>query len=219
MRKVALLMMLAILAGCSRNTLDKKTAAELIQKVYDKDYAAIMTDVGRLGSSCEMISDDGRSSWTEDLTPSKNATVVALQSLGYVTVTPDGPGFWRVELTEKGKALSHGDLLPTATRNACKAQNVEFLLGTREVIKATDIAGDEKTATVEYSWKWKTTELGQALRKDGKAYAVLTSDQRKSLDSRNTLLSPRFPIPAPEEGDVMTGTATFAKYADGWRPK
>jgi hypothetical protein len=219
MRKLALLALLAVLAGCSKNTLDKKMAAELIQKVYDKDYAAIITDVGRLGSSCVMISDDGRSTWTKDLTPSKDATIVALQSLGYATVTPDGPAFWRVELTEKGKAVPHGVFLPDPTRNACELQNVDFRLGTREVIKVTDITGDEKTATVEYSWKWKTTELGQALRKDGKAYAVLTPDERKSLDRRNTLLSPRFPIPAPEEGDVITGTATFAKYADGWRPK
>ena len=218
MRKMALLVIFAVLAGCSNNTLDKKTAAELIQKVYDKDYAAILADLGRLGSSCVMISNDG-STWTKDLTPSKNAAIMALQSLGYATVTPDGPGFWRVELTEKGKALLHGAPLPGSASKQCNTQVVDFLLGTREVIKVTNISGDEKTATVEYSWKWKTTELGQALRKDGKAYAVLTSDQRKSLDRRNTLLSPRFPIPAPEEGDVMTGTATFAKYADGWRPK
>lgn len=219
MRKIAFLVMLAALAGCSKNTLDKKNAAALIQKVYDQDYAAIVADVGRLGSSCPMISDDGRSSWTQDLTPSKNAATVALQSLGYATVTPDGPGFWRVELTEKGKALLHGNLLPAAARNACENQSAEYLLGTREVTKVTNITGDEKTTTVEYSWKWKTTELGRALRKEGKAYAVLTPDERKSLDRRNTLLSPRFPIPAPEEDDVITGTATFAKYADGWRPK
>ena len=104
MRKMALLVIFAVLAGCSNNTLDKKTAAELIQKVYDKDYAAILADLGRLGSSCVMISNDG-STWTKDLTPSKNAAIMALQSLGYATVTPDGPGFWRVELTERGKEI------------------------------------------------------------------------------------------------------------------
>jgi hypothetical protein len=218
MRKAAFLILLAVLAGCSKNTLDKKMAAELIQKVYDKDYAAILADMGRLGSSCEMISDDG-SSWTQDLTPSKNAAILALQAVGYATVTPDGPGFWKVELTEKGKALRHGDLLPGSARKGCENQTVDFLLGTRAVTKVTNITGDEKTATVEYSWKWKTTELAHALRKDGKAYAVLTPDQRKTLGRRNTLLSPGFPIPAPEEDDVITGTATFAKHEDGWRPK
>lgn len=218
MRKIVFLVMLAALAGCSSNTLGKKMAAELIQKVYDKDYAAILADLGRLGSSCVMISDDG-STWTQDLTPSKDAAILALQAVGYATVTPDGPGFWRVELTEKGKALRHGDPLSGSARKGCESQTVEFLLGTREVTKVTNITGDEKTATVEYSWKWKTTELGQALRKDGKAYAVLTPDQRKSLTHHTTLLSPGFPIPAPEEDDVITGTATFAKSADGWRPK
>ena len=181
------------------------------------DYAAILADLGRLGSSCVMISDDG-STWPR-LTPSKNAAILALQSLGYATVTPDGPGFWRVELTEKGNALLHGAPLPGSASKQCNTQVVDFLLGTREVTKVTNITGDEKTATVEYSWKWKTTELGQALRKDGKAYAVLTPDQRKSLTHHTTLLSPGFPIPAPEEDDVITGTATFAKFADGWRPK
>jgi hypothetical protein len=216
MCKLGLLMLLAVLTGCS-NTISKKMAVEQIRKVYEDGDATILPNIGRVGEHCLYVPDRGEP-WDDDRTPSKDAKVLAIQAVGYVTVTPDGPGFWKVDLTEKGKSLIHQRLVPDPPRKGCDYQVVSFLLGARDDIKVTNITGDENKATVEFTWRWKTTELGKAFRKDGKVYAALTPDQLRSF-RHITLLSPPFPMPAPEDNDLIAGTATFAKDANGWHPE
>ena len=107
----ASLVMVALVAGCSRGSLDRKSAAKAIQGRFNDDISGILLNVGRVGSKCFNTGYPKGEQITVDLTPDKNLGTAVATLAGYVTVKTDGQDYWRVDLTEKGKAAPNMDRL------------------------------------------------------------------------------------------------------------
>ena len=221
-----LLIAFFVLAGCSGSKtseekssskmLDEKTAEEQVEEYVKRDPAHFFVDIGRVGTACVLTLPDGSEILT-DMSPMKQVTSLAAQTAGYISVTPDGKGFWKVGLTEKGKAAMSDNPVPNPPKKGCDYQEADFMLGTQELVRITDISADKDAPDVGYLWRWNVTDLGRELRADGKIYAALTPEQRKALHDRLTTRIVDFPIPAPQENYLKTGAVSFKRYTDGWR--
>lgn len=216
MRKFGIVVLL-VLAGCSSNKLNNKTAAKVIRSPLAQDQNTIVTDIGRVGATC-VYTLDGEEQ-PIDLSPERSPERFAAEAIGYLSVTPDGPGFWRVALTEKGKSFVLGNPAPRSALKGCDYQSVTFLLATPELVEVTGVTADENAPEVEYLWKWNVTDFGRELRQDGKAFAALNQDQRKSMARFVLSRIHKLPIPVPPEGYTEKGTVQLKKYVDGWRPR
>lgn len=216
MRNAGILLLL-VLAGCSSNKLNNKTAAKVIRSPLAQDENTIVADIGRVGTKC-VFSMDGKEV-PINLSPEATPEIIAAEAVGYLSVTPDGPGFWKVALTERGKAFVQGNPKPDPPRKGCDYLQIIFLLGTPELVEVTGVTADENPPEVEYLWKWNVTDLGRELRKDGKAFAALNQDQRTMLAKFVLGRIHKLPIPVPPEGYTEKGTVQLKKYTDGWRPR
>ena len=203
-------------AGCSGSkTVSQKNAEEQISKNLKQDLAHMMVEVGRIGTACVLTLSDGEES-SMDLSPAGNITLIAAQAAGFVSVTPDGNGFWKVALTDKGKAAVYRSV-PDPPKKGCDYQATFFIAGTPQLVKVTGVTASQETPEAEFVWRWDLTEFGRELRVGGKIYDALTPEQRKNLHGLVATTAVDFPIPAPPENDVNGGKVSFKKYTDGWR--
>ncbi len=216
--RVAAFLLLSVLIGCSSKIMDNKTAEEKMTRSLGTDRYYIFMDIGRVGSNCGTDSVQGIV-LTKNLTPTSSEVTLAAKALGYITIVPDGANFWKVELTEKGKSALYRKPYGETTENGCDYQQVNLLLATRELVKITGVTADENNPEVEYLWRWKPTEFGEALREGGAAFVALTPDQRSKLVRGMMGGQPDLPIPVPPENLVAKGVTKFKKFTDGWRPQ
>jgi hypothetical protein len=145
---------------------------------------------------------------------------------GYIDAVPDGQDFWKVALTERGRAFVKANdvaLEPSVDPDHCGYQIYSLPLATAKVNQVTGIIPGDKSSQVEFAWNWALTDLGMALRANGKVYSALTDVQRRSLqDWFSANPGPVLSVPAPSEEDLKRehhDTAQFVKYDDGWRLK
>jgi hypothetical protein len=216
--RIAALLLLSVLIGCSSKMMDNKTAEEKMTRSLRTDRYSLFMQIGRVGSNCGSDSVQGIE-LTKNLTPTSSEVTLAAKALGYITIVPDGPNFWKVELTEKGKSAIDRKPYGKTTENGCDYQQVNLPLATRELVKITGITADENNPEVEYLWRWKPTEFGEALREGGAAFVVLTPDQRSELVQGMMGGHPDLPIPVPPGDFVAKGVTRFKKFTDGWRPQ
>lgn len=208
--------------GCSSGSLDRKTAAQAIQERFKDDITGMMVQVGRVGAHCASPEKDG-SQTPEDLTPEKHVEIVIAGLAGYLTVTPDGPDFWRLTLTDKGRAaaskMEHFRLADDHnTLNSCDYRTFMFPVAAMEILKVTGISGEQDARMVDFEWRWNPTEFGEMLRESGSIYQKLTPEQRKK---RIFVFNPtdiaHVEIPVPPDDAVQSAHLPFKKYDDGWR--
>lgn len=224
MRRV-LLAILLVVVGCSKGTLDRKIAAEKINQEFSKRRERILVRIGRVGLHCETRSENGK---TVDLEWESKYDVAFLiaQAAGYVDISPDGEGFWKISLNDRGQAFVNAyHIVPEAppASSHCGYQFYSMPLATAQVVAVTGIIPDQNTCQAEVTWNWSLTELGKGLRANGNIYSALTEVQRGGLqDWLYANPGPRLPIPAPSDEDMKTlhhDTVQFVKYDDGWRIK
>lgn len=223
MRRTLLLLGLLAVLGCSRNTLDRKTAMEKINQEFSKQRVRIPVRIGRVGIHCETRTENGKT-FELHLDPKTDTAVVMALAAGYADAAPDGDGFWKINLTDQGRAFVNAQhVVPEAppASSHCGYQFYLLPLATAQVTEVTGIVPDQKASQVEFLWNWSLTEFGKDLRAGGKVYSVLDERHRDSLQfwfSANP--GPTLPIPAPPDEELKTPhreTAQFVKYDDGWR--
>ncbi len=226
MNKKLFVVLLVVLIGCSGGSPNRSFAKKAIQERFNDDLSGIMVQTGRLGAHC--LDDDGDGKQVPlDLTPDKDAlTVVAIQA-GYLDVKPDGPDYWQVSLTDKGKKAPSMERLRVHgyrnTLNGCDYSTYMFAIASMEVVQVTGIASDQENGPdsrmAEFEWRWKPTELGEMLRENGSVYQKLTPEQREKL--KFAVFNPtdlaRVEIPVPPDNDIHNAHLPFKKYDDGWR--
>jgi len=215
-----------LLLGCSNGQLDRKTAVKAIDARFSDDVTGIFVETGRVGPHCGYQENDGRVT-PLDLTPEKDVDVMVAIEAGYLAAKPDGPDYWQVTLTDKGKAAPNMEGLEGLKRlrsqnhhntlNGCDFQPFTFAVASRQVVKITGISSNKDTSMVEFDWKWSPTELGRALRVDGEIYRKLTPQQRNLLLPHNPIDIVVVHLPVPPEDEIRHGTLPFKKYDDGWR--
>jgi hypothetical protein len=222
----ALLLAVAVLViGCSKGTLDRKSASEKINEAFSEESVHIPVRIGRVGSHCETRTIHGETR-DIDLNPAADPAAVIASASGYIDAVPDGQDFWRVTLTDPGRAfVKTHDVAPkpSVDPNHCGYQIYSLPIATAKVTEVTGIVPGDKTSQVEFAWKWSLTDLGMALRANGKVYSALTEIQRRSLQDWFSMNpGPLLSVPAPSDEDLKRDhheTVQFVKYDDGWRLK
>jgi hypothetical protein len=223
--RALLLVVVVVVIGCSKGTLDRKTATEKINEAFSQQRERIPVRIGRVGSHCETRTINGETH-DIDLNPATDPAAVIASAGGYIDAVPDGQDFWKVALTERGRAFVKANdvaLEPSVDPDHCGYQIYSLPLATAKVNQVTGIIPGDKSSQVEFAWNWALTDLGMALRANGKVYSALTDVQRRSLqDWFSANPGPVLSVPAPSEEDLKRehhDTAQFVKYDDGWRLK
>lgn len=217
--KKASLLLLPFLLGCSSGSMDKATAANEIRTYLKGEHSFILVDVGRVGSDCILVDSRGQQQKI-DLNPENSISTVAARKAGYLTVAPDGKGYWRVALTDKGKAAAAAtgeESIVYPPLKGCDYQQVEFFLASPELDFVSGVTADENNPEVEYFWKWNVTELGQTLRRDGKVYPTLTPLQQAELQTDIHAMIQVLQLPVPAQNFTGHSKVKFKRYTDGWR--
>jgi len=226
MNRTRFLVLLVFLMGCSSGSLNRRTAKDAIQNRFNDDISGILLHIGRVGSHCFSL--DYRNQQSPiDLTPGKSVETAVAQLAGYIDVKPDGPDYWLVTLTQKGKTAMNMERLKFGddhnTLNACDHRGWAFALASMDVVQVTGISNDQGKGSdarmVDFQWRWKPTELGEMLRENGSMYQKLTPEQRKEL--KNSIFNPTDPsrveIPVLPDDAIHSARLPFKKYDDGWR--
>jgi hypothetical protein len=218
MRKGCFLLLCLLTACSGSKMMDNKTATERVEYYLKYQHSSIVVEIGRVAKDCGTKLYEGQEA-SLGVDPSSDVSILVNQAAGYISVVPDGPDFWKIELTEKGKAAVIGNPFPEPPLKGCDFHNVRLIVGTPELVRVTGVTADERNPEVEYLWKWNLTELGKELREGGKANAILKPDQRDLLSKYGISGVRSMPIPAPPEETVQKDVMKFERFTDGWRLK
>ena len=221
-KALSILMLLCVFTGCSNRGLDRKTAEKEIQSHFDASSNIIVVELGRVGPHCIFMDKKSGHPVNQDLSPDRALNLLVAIKAGYISAVADGNEYWKVSLTEAGKAAQDPtwrDDAPYHNQfNGCDYHFSAFEVADPKVA-VTGISGDEKSADVDFEWKWASTELGKNLRKNGSVYSKLTPQQQEALKYAIQSDNLKVPIPVPDDGVTEKDTVKFTKYDDGWRSK
>lgn len=233
MVKALIVVMIAILMGCSAKDPGKETPLRSdVQARMDRYYASnsieLAVDIGHTGTQCFFPFSGQQNEEPMDIgyAPDKDVPTVIAVRAGFISVTPAGKNWWDVSLTEKGKAFfenEHGVRQFHRVGHGCDEYQVTFPIARAFVVDvSTPKIQEEEHGSFIYEYtassKWRITDLGKALQSDGEVYSRLTAEQKQDLEKSINLSDkiyhgPRFTLPAPHENENVphSVTATFKK--------
>lgn len=158
--KIVCLLLIAffvLVTGCSGNK-NNKAVTEALNLAMDRDSVTVFLDIGRVSEKCG-----------DPFVGAKPITdqidFIAVQKAGLVTITPDGPDFWKVDLVDpKPQVAEHLKTAHYSEKNGCKSLVYGFKVATKSIqeIKNIHEVTDEKSE-VEFIWKWALTPSGAKL--------------------------------------------------------
>lgn len=162
-------------AGCSHRQ-NEKAAIEAINNGLKREPIALYVFLGRVGRKCTPIValDDDK-----DLTAVTNFH--AAQKAGLITITPDGPDFWKVELVDpKPELVEFLKKFHYNVKDGCNDIQFNFGVATKsvsEIVQIREITAEK--AEAEFKWNWKLSQAGEKL--------VNALSQRERVDVNGTL--------------------------------
>jgi hypothetical protein len=233
MNRYWLVVVALFLVACSSkqstsNPPNNEVVLRLINSKYGSYQRALDVDIGRTGTDCFFT---GGVTLDIGYRPEKDLGTVIGVKAGLLSVKPAEKDRWDVSLTEKGesflKAEGGGKPFNHREGNRCDEYQVTFPVARAE---ASDLVGPQAEGTdayrYTYSWKWKPSTLGLALRKDGDVYSKLSSSQQSDLPKRINAIQdpelkggPDLPMPVPSDAESAShpGSAVIKKYDKYWR--
>ena len=149
----AFAVLFVLLSGCSGG-LSRKAAGRAIEN----SGGAIMMGVtyGRLGTKC---ADEEKHVKNQD--PATDIVHVASSAAELIRVTPDGPNFWKVELTGGKPSRPPVRTSYRFVANGCDYEGILITLANQSVMDVGSINQiTDSTAEAEYTWKWALTPAG-----------------------------------------------------------
>jgi hypothetical protein len=200
-----------LLVGCSSGQ-SKQAAVEALNKGWHRESAMMFVKIGRLSQSCADIIGFEKD---EDLTKVTNFR--AAQKAGLITIAPDGPGFWKVELVNPNpKVVENLKTIKHTVRDGCDSMGFVFPVASKAVAEVLNVHEiTSQTAEVEYTWKWTLVEPGVKLV-DNLTHPELIELNAK-LQDRNHQPIPNFNLAdMTQSGTPRPGKATLKKSGDGW---
>jgi len=143
-----------LFTGCSAGK-DKKAAAEAVNKGLRRDAIQLLVFIGRVSEKCApiMLADN------QDL--STRPEYHAAQKAGLISITPDGPRFWKVDLVNpKPAVVENLKRVPHNVKDGCDDLYFGFTVAskTADIVSLHKIT-DEKM-DVDFTWKWKLEPAG-----------------------------------------------------------
>jgi hypothetical protein len=207
---VSLLISLLLLTGCSGGQ-DKKAAIEAINKGMRKEALSVHVLLGRVSPKCAPIV---HARGNQDLT-----TVTDYQAAekgGLISMTPDGPGFWKVELVNPKPGLV--EALKNSHRygkDGCDYVLFNFSVAEKSVadINLHEISSEK--AEAEFTWKWVLTPLG--VRLVDSLNAQQRAQVNADLETSRLQSDPTFDLSdITQSSSPHPGKKSLKKSADGW---
>jgi hypothetical protein len=196
-------------------TLTPTAAGGAINKYLQGMSVAFSVELGRVGTGC---ADTGAG--VINIDPTQEIEFIAAQKAGAVTVTPDGPHYWRVDLKETSAAAAEAlKKIPHKVANGCDYQHFGLGVARKALVEVVNIRQlGETTAEVEFTWKWTHSSFFAKLPEQ------LSPAQQKELEAY-------FPTRVPPQNNAHfsfadisdnsqphPGKRTLKKTDDGWRP-
>jgi DNA-binding MarR family transcriptional regulator len=221
---ITIIFSICLMAGCS-GVPSQESALASINSSYGASPRSLTFKIGRVGPNCYFLSSGQQV--PADLTPQRDMPLTILERAGYVTVTPDGKDFWKVELSEKGRALQakHEQVFLREpygheTGNGCDYYQVDLPVARAVAVQISAMRPGESSCEYDFSWHWQPTELASFLEQDSEIFSKLTPQQKEQLSKQANAYgdSPPLPLPFPANaGNVLAKrTAIFRKHDKGW---
>jgi hypothetical protein len=146
--------LIVLAAGCSGKK-DQKALIDVLNKSMNRDRIMLDLPLGRVGPACA-------DSNIEAKPVPEQAIYSAAQKAGFITITPDGPGFWKVELVSPSPQVAEG--LKKAAHNTmdgCDSTWLSFSVAYKSVSEVRNIRKvDGDQSEVEFTWKWTLAQWG-----------------------------------------------------------
>ena len=207
------ILMLVSMANSSDTNRDAVTAA--LSKGLQKEVVFFTLAMGRVGDNC-----GNHEPYSDKVKPLPSMTRFhAAQKAGLVKITPDGPGFWKVELVDpKPGVLENLQKMKHETSGGCDSIPLFFTVATKTVVDTVKIQEiTSEKSEVEFTWKWTLTPFGEKLVNG------LTEQERRELNAY--IHPPRDPVnpdPTFNFADLTPsiaprpGKKALKKAGDGW---
>ena len=226
-----LLLIFVLALGCSSSRRetgappDKEAVLADINSTYKLSPRDLMMKVGRVGAKCFFLSNGQEIPM--DLTPSRDMAVIVAERAGYLNVTSDGKEFWKIDLTEKGRALMKQNWAPHLrepygheTGNGCDYYQADLPIARAIAVEITAVRPDVRSCEYDFLWRWEPTELASILRQDSEILSKLTPVQKEDLSRHVNAFgdSPPLPVPFPvnAENTLNKRTAILEKGRKDW---
>ncbi len=211
---MVLLPVLTLVSMASSSDTNRDAVTATLSKGMQKEVVFFTLAIGRVGDNC-----GNHEPYSDKIKPLPSMTRFhASQKAGLVKITPDGPGFWKVELVDpKPGVLENLQKMKHETAGGCDSIPLFFTVATKtvvDIVKVQEITSEK--SEVEFTWKWALAPFGEKLVNS------LTEQERREL---NAFIRPRDPVnpdPTFNFGDLAPsiaprpGKKALKKVGDGW---
>jgi hypothetical protein len=149
-----LVALFVLVAGCS-GKIDQKALIDVLNKSMNRDRIMLYMPLGRVGQACSDLK-------LESKPIPEQAVYADAQKAGLISITPDGAGFWKVELLNPSpqiadalKGTSHN------TKDGCDSMWLRFSVAYKAVADVRNIRKvNDDQSEVEFTWKWTLAPFG-----------------------------------------------------------
>lgn len=148
---------LLIFAAGFSNEKDTKAITDALNLSMNKDSIKLVYAIGRVTGKCTMFG-------KRDPIP-EQIDFMAAQKAGLVTIAPDGPDFWDVELANaKPQVLENLKKAKYNEKDGCRSLTMLDTVATKSVVEIKSIYEvTSQKSEVEFTWKWSLAPTGVKL--------------------------------------------------------
>jgi hypothetical protein len=136
------------------NEKDTKGITDALNQSMNKDSIKLMYLIGRVNGKC--------GSFTKREPIPAQIDFIAAQKAGLITIAPDGPDFWDVELANaKPQVLENLKKAPRNEKDGCRSLTMADTVATKSVVEVKNVYQvTSQTSEVEFTWKWTLAPTG-----------------------------------------------------------
>jgi hypothetical protein len=133
---------------------DTKAITDALNLSMNKDSIKIVYAIGRVSGKCDSFT-------TLEPIPAQ-IPFMAAQKAGLVTIAPDGPDFWKVELANaKPQVLENLKKAKYNEKDGCRSLTMGDTVATKSVVEVKSIYEvTSQKSEVEFTWKWVLAPTG-----------------------------------------------------------
>jgi len=139
------------------NENDTKAITDALNTSMSKDSIKLVYMIGRVNGKC------GNYTTLEPIPAQTD--FIAAQKAGLVTIAPDGPDFWKVELVNaKPQVLENLKKAKYNEKDGCRSLTMFDTVATKSVVEVKNIYEvTSLKSEVEFTWKWVLAPSGVKL--------------------------------------------------------
>jgi len=139
------------------NESDTKAITDALNTSMSKDSIKLVYMIGRVNGKC------GNYTTLEPIPAQTD--FIAAQKAGLVTIAPDGPDFWKVELANaKPQVLENLKKAKYNEKDGCRSLTMFDTVATKSVVEVKNIYEvTSLKSEVEFTWKWVLAPSGVKL--------------------------------------------------------